>query len=201
MIGARRARGAAAKGPTFLDGSACPLQGRRRWAGGRSASNRVDRGGSFDNDASDLRAGDRDDDDPSDADDNDGFRCASSSPRATRRLHARGASARGPMTSAARPGRVSPDEDGRPRPLRRGRPCPAIGRESLPGGRGVPCSERHPLWFIVPRYAESRRTGRARRRPVLSAHARTPVVGDQLDRKRPSGASAGCKSGSNSPGR
>ena len=57
---------------------------------GHSASNRVNRGGSWDNTADDLRSGNRDDDDPDDDDDDLGFRCASSSGCPTGRLHARG---------------------------------------------------------------------------------------------------------------
>lgn len=48
---------------------------------GHSGSNRVKRGGSFDNDADDLRAANRNDDDPSNQNDNLGFRCASSRAR------------------------------------------------------------------------------------------------------------------------
>ena len=47
-------------------------------ASGHSGSDRVDRGGSFDNDAANLRAANRDDDHPSNSDDDLGFRCASS---------------------------------------------------------------------------------------------------------------------------
>jgi len=43
-----------------------------------SASNRVDRGGSFNNDASNLRAGNRNNDTPSNANNNLGLRCSSS---------------------------------------------------------------------------------------------------------------------------
>jgi len=42
-----------------------------------SGSNRVKRGGSFDNNDDNLRASNRNDDNPSDDNDNLGFRCAS----------------------------------------------------------------------------------------------------------------------------
>ncbi len=59
-------------------------------------SDRVKRGGSFDNDAADLRASDRDDDDPSDDDDNDGARCCSSRNGQMDGLHGRRPRAQGP---------------------------------------------------------------------------------------------------------
>ena len=65
-------------------------QHRLQWAGGPSGSNRVKRGGSFDNDADNLRVSNRNDDNPSDDNDNDGFRCASSRHRQTGRLQGRG---------------------------------------------------------------------------------------------------------------
>ncbi len=43
----------------------------------QSASNRVNRGGSFNNDAVNLRAGNRNNDTPSDANNNIGLRCMS----------------------------------------------------------------------------------------------------------------------------
>ena len=46
--------------------------------GERSGADRVKRGGSWDNDAANLRTSNRDDDDPSDSDDNIGARCCSS---------------------------------------------------------------------------------------------------------------------------
>jgi hypothetical protein len=59
-------------------------------AAGPSGSDRVRRGGSFDNDADDLRAANRNNDDPSDQNDDIGFRCSSS--RACPRLVSKDAS-------------------------------------------------------------------------------------------------------------
>jgi formylglycine-generating enzyme required for sulfatase activity len=57
-------------------------------------SDRVNRGGSFDNDADDLRASNRDDDDdPSDDDDDIGARCCSSGNGQMDGLHGRRPSA------------------------------------------------------------------------------------------------------------
>jgi formylglycine-generating enzyme required for sulfatase activity len=62
-----------------------------------SASNRVDRGGSFDNDdADDLRGSNRNDDDPSDDDDNLGARCCSSRNGQMDGLYGRRPRAKGP---------------------------------------------------------------------------------------------------------
>ena len=52
-----------------------------------SGSNRVMRGGSFDNDDDNLRASNRNDDNPSDDNDNLGFRCASPRRRQKDRFH------------------------------------------------------------------------------------------------------------------
>ena len=80
---------------------------------GRSASDRVRRGGSFDNDGDDLRGANRDDDDPSD-DDNIGFRCASS--RFARRVAPTGSAPMHRVTSARRPVPAMPDKE-HPAPL------------------------------------------------------------------------------------
>ena len=78
----------------------------RRTATGHSASNRVNRGGSFDNDAANLRAGNRNNDTPSDADNNLGVRCASSSARQKCGLHGRRIRPKGVLTSAGRRARL-----------------------------------------------------------------------------------------------
>ena len=52
-----------------------------------SGSNRVIRGGSFDNNDDNLRASNRNDDNPSDDNDNLGFRCASPRRRQMDRVH------------------------------------------------------------------------------------------------------------------
>ena len=70
-------------------------------ATGQSGSNRVRRGGSWDNSAANLRASNRDDDTPSDSDDNLGFRCASS--RTARRAVSKDAAPEHIENSARRP--------------------------------------------------------------------------------------------------
>ncbi|GEM_PF-6274387 len=58
-----------------------------QWSGGTSGSNRVKRGGSFDNNDDNLRVSNRNDDNPSNDNDNLGFRCASSRHSQTGSLH------------------------------------------------------------------------------------------------------------------
>ena len=65
------------------------MQHDTQWAGGTSGSNRVKRGGSFDNDDDNLRVSNRNDDNPSDDNDNLGLRCCSSRHRQTGCLHGR----------------------------------------------------------------------------------------------------------------
>ena len=65
------------------------LQDSIQWAVGTSGSNRVKRGGSFDNNDDNLRASNRNDDNPSDSDNNLGFRCSSSRHRQTDCLYGR----------------------------------------------------------------------------------------------------------------
>jgi len=73
-----------------LDGTTPTCEHHIQRAGGPSGSDRVKRGGSFDNDDDNLRVSNRNDDDPSDSDDNLGGRCCSSRHRQTGRLHGRG---------------------------------------------------------------------------------------------------------------
>jgi RNA-directed DNA polymerase len=82
-----------------------------------SGSNRVKRGGSFDNNNADnLRSSKRNDDNPSDDDNNLGFRCSSSRKCQNDGAYGRRRRAKGPMTSAPYPGRLRPDEESPRRP-------------------------------------------------------------------------------------
>ena len=74
----------------MLDSAGLQCAPCNQWAGGPSGSNRVKRGGSFDNNDDNLRVSNRNDDNPSDDNDNLGCRCASSRHRQTGRLHGRG---------------------------------------------------------------------------------------------------------------
>lgn len=63
---------------------------------GSSGANRVKRGGSFDNNADDLRSSNRNDDNPSDDNDNIGGRCCSSRSSQKDGLYGRRPRAEGP---------------------------------------------------------------------------------------------------------
>lgn len=72
------------------------------WATGQSGSNRVKRGGSFNNSATNLRAANRNNNTPSNQNDNLGFRCASSR-RCLRIVSKDAIPARLPVTTARCP--------------------------------------------------------------------------------------------------
>ena len=141
-----------------------PAVGRRH-----SATDRVRRGGSWDNDAGNLRAANRDDDDPADADDNLGFRCCSSRTKSSPmgRLHGRGSRAPGPRPAPPVPGR----------PTRR-------TKSTWPrGGAAASAAPPRGVSPLCPcRRGVSRRRPAASRRPMPDCNA---AGGWQPDRCRP----------------
>ena len=99
---------------------------------GGSGSNRVNRGGSWNNDASNLRSANRNNDTPSNRNDNLGFRCLSSGHRQEGGGHGFRPRAQG-HDHAPRPGAaIRADEEVAPRPSV---PLAGLGGRLSPGRR------------------------------------------------------------------
>ena len=131
-----------------------------RWERSHSGSNRVIRGGSWNNDGNNLRAANRNNNTPSNRNNNIGFRCASSLCRPKGRLHGRGSCALR-ANSAVLPVPAMLDEE-----VVLGGRFAAVQHDAPPPTVITLCSQASSL---KPRNERPPQTGRHIGRPLLSA--------------------------------
>jgi len=131
-----------------------------RWERSHSGSNRVIRGGSWNNDGNNLRAANRNNNTPSNRNNNIGFRCASSLCRPKGRLHGRGSCALR-ANSAVLPVPAMLDEE-----VVLGGRFAAVQHDAPPPTVITLCSQASSL---KPRNERPPQTGRHIGRPLLNA--------------------------------